>query len=73
LKILSHFKGNPGNPYKLWDYFFAAVKFGISLSWDIIRVLLGVAGFIAFLRRVGVFYVVLGAPLFAIVAMQNAE
>jgi hypothetical protein len=53
----------------LRDYFFAAVKFGISVSWDIIRVLLGVAGFIAFLRRVGVFYVVLGAPLFAIVAM----
>lgn len=39
--------------------FYVTLKFALAVPWGIVRVLLGAAAFIALLKRVDVFYVVL--------------
>jgi chromate transporter len=50
--------------------FYTAIKFGVSVPWDVMRVTLGMTAFIALLKRVDVLYVVLGASIISVVAIR---
>jgi hypothetical protein len=50
--------------------FYTAVKFGVNVPWDLVRVILCVVALIGLLKKVDVIYVVLCAALISLAAIR---
>jgi chromate transporter len=50
--------------------FYTAIKFGVNVPWEIMRVILGLAALVALLRKIDVLYVVIAASLVSVVAFR---